>query len=193
MKYKYNDAEYWLEYMTPAEAAFLILFSYYYDSTMDVNIQDGTKEIEFDDSDEKSYSFETCIGFKDTENFVWLDGAVSGYTQGGSSGSYWEPPDPGEDILDDVNVDNIFVTTPVEEALELTDLEVKNSDSLITYKDIDNMARRAISEIVRCEDDKLKITVLKEIPAPLVEKIERVREENKRTIQAKMLGKKFGV
>jgi len=159
---------------------------------MNVKLLDGDASMDIEEDDETA-SFETCIGFEEVEElYVWLNGDYSGSIVGGSSGSYWDPPEPGDHFLDWIEV-TAFVTTPEVDGEEITNDAIQKSDCGITMKMMDALSTETVQDHISYDTSKVNFTRVQSIPEKLAEKIERVREENKNTIKIKMAKKKFNL
>jgi hypothetical protein len=206
MQQKYLDTiEFWLEYLNKEEIAFVLLFLKDTGSPL-VTIFEGMGHKESSDDtpeEEGSVDFESNLILKshekDLEHYtVFLSGSYSGYLSGGSSGSYWDPPEPPDYTTDDITIETIAVGTPEG---DLDDIEKSNIDGKNLGFTYDNLVCSAASMIrdylpgdtSASVDKYIKAHRLTVIPTQLMKKIEEVYDKNYETFKYKMAGKKYRV
>jgi hypothetical protein len=207
MQQKYLDTiEFWLEYLTREEIAFVLMFLKDTGSPL-VTIFEGMghKEQQDDapDDDDTSVDFESNLILKshekDLEHFtVFLSGSYSGYFSGGSPGTYWDPPEAADFTIDDVTVETIAVGNTEG---DLDDVEKSNVDGKNLGFTYDNLVCSAASMLTSyvpgdtsvSVDKYIKANRLKEIPPQLMKKIEEIYDKNYDSFKYKMAGKKYGV
>lgn len=201
MSYKYPDAEYWIHYLDPLDAAYLLLFSETHKNIMSSKIitpglDRRGKQIyfELDDGDEGEANGiieELQIGFDDT---VWLDisGSFSGYYTRFIPATHWDPPEGGESVLTDVEIDYIYYSSPVEDMLEIEPKMFEGKD--YTYRDTLNMAVSVAEEMISTSDNEFKSGILPtNLPKSITDEIDRILIENKTKIAHKKANKSFGL
>jgi hypothetical protein len=205
-KYTYPDAEFWIQYLTKTEITYLLLFSYYRSKTyyneikeslIPFEIIDRSREIEFEEIGENSGTVEFTIGFDEQEIYLTVNGSYSGYASEGSSGSYYDPPEPGEEEMNDIDVDGMIIYVIDNDAEVDKSLIIEDRVSYIKYDDIAMIGEACIcdlwnGDVSKSLDARFK-KIPTELPEMLVQRIAQVREENKRQIQNNMSAKKFGI
>jgi hypothetical protein len=216
-----EHAEYTLKYLEPAEVAFLILYSYdNYGAVpshpkrptgvIDVEQADGSNYVsqgprkgtfgsidEPDEIDGNHFSgyVEMWIEAKDQPNFsVWLDGAYSGsISSGWKSNDPYQPDDPDESTLTDVDVNALHVSKEEGDYMEIEKSIDQNTESTVSYNDLMNLTVNCILSIldvstdVEVKDHKIAF------PPKLMTKIENLKKEHEREIRPKILGKKYKI
>ena len=146
MTYKYPDFGIWCKSLTPIEIAFIILYTAGKDSSFtDIEITEKPRGVQIDDSeDHGSFTWEAVPVSKEDDLYlaVNLEFVWSGGYYGGSSGTYWDPPESGTDYIDSLEVDQLSLYDEEGDDIKVDDSTVNALHLGFTYQ---NMLDLAIS------------------------------------------------
>ena len=206
MTYKYIDAEYWIHYLDPVDAAYLILFSFCYNNkykggTIDSDViwprRDSKGQLNlFDLDDDRDGSNQYIeggsfiIGYDDIMT-VDLAGSYSGGFSKFYPGTYNDPPEGGDPELTEVTVESICYNTEVDDYVEITAEIVKDRD--YTYKELDALAEQAMMDMINAEPQYSVKNLPKTIPDSIDKKIAEILVKNKTKIMHNKANKTFGI
>jgi len=180
-KYEYTkpDTDLIFPYLTDAELAFLMLYNCSTADLFEMNLTEGERsEFEEGGNDVEVEMRWVMKSAPNTEYALNIFGDASVSQEEDDSGDWDNPPDAGDSWLTDVSVDTIYIDTPKEDAIEITKTLLEESHEF-SWTDFIHMARKAaymhinttrVSQSLSKELDRGP----KEIPAKLLEKIDRL-------------------
>lgn len=146
MEYKYPHFEIWSHYLTPIEIAYVILWTYSNDEKF-TNIDKldvPTVELQYDDDYHSSSELILGVPVRkkgEEQATLYMSYTCGGGQYGGSSGSYYDPPEPPTIYLDDLNIDELMFYTGIDE-IDITPEEVIKAKVNFTYKDMIYLATK---------------------------------------------------
>jgi hypothetical protein len=148
MNFEYKDFDLIEKFLSPIEVVFIILYSHAKDKKLvDFEMIEGKKEYGWVDIEEQ----------EDSGNFMWqaspydkegddtasvaIEFAYSGGWYGGSSGSYWDPPEAPTTVLSSLEIETFQVYDPKEEDwIDLDDKIVDKAHFGFTYQNMLDLA-----------------------------------------------------
>jgi hypothetical protein len=177
--YKWPEAKFWLDKLEPEEICFLGLYSL--DSNKEKLFEAKYEGPDYEESDEKGYGslemfFEFPIakgqGYSTLSCEIRFSGDFTPY----DSGDYYTPPEGGEYILENIEIESAYYLDESEDN-ESELLETEYKSDFIKKADLVNIIEYfALNHISYGEDE----TDVKkpEIPPGLLEKCENIRNQN---------------
>jgi hypothetical protein len=177
--YKWPEAKFWLDKLEPEEICFLGLYSL--DSNKEKLFEAKYEGPDYEESDEKGYGslemfFEFPIakgqGYSTLSCEIRFRGDFTPY----DSGDYYTPPEGGEYILKNIEIESAYYLDESEDK-ESELLETEYKSDFIKKADLVNIIEYfALNHISYGEDE----TDVKkpEIPPGLLEKCENIRNQN---------------
>jgi hypothetical protein len=145
MTYKYPNFELWYKSLTPIEMAFVILYTAGKDpSFSDIVITEKPDNVEIDDAEDSgSFTWEATPPVNpNTHEYgaVNLEFSWSGGYYGGSSGTYWDPPEPSTDYISSFEVDQLNVYDADGDDVKIDDSTVNALQMGFTYQNMLDLA-----------------------------------------------------
>ena len=193
-KAKYDDSEWWLNYLYPEEIAYIIIYSRFAKNPIiEVEDVDWPDWVLYNEDDDYGHTgFEAIISTKFMgENVdVGIYGDFSGYFTPYRSGNYMDPPEGGDPIVDNYELDQIIYSDHYNENGEEIIIEggkVTNSyqikSNIITPEMIQEISTILVEDsIAESNETTYKFTNLRQFPEKLTEKIEEIRKKYRREI-----------
>lgn len=182
---KYKDSEGWLRYLYPEEVAYLMLYSFWNTKNPVISVKcvgDCSLEME-----EESQSFEVYLEspMSGEQASVTIDGSFGGHFTPYFSGSYYEPPEGGDPIVEYLEVETVYYyddVNGVDEALYGSKDPYDFKSDIITPDKLSDAAYAAIQDLVEAEDFKASYIKNLEFPEKLTAKIEQIRKDHSREL-----------
>ena len=144
MTYKYPSFDLWYKSLTPIEMAFVILYTAGKDESFtEIDITEKPREIEIDDKEDSgSLTWEAMPLFDSNSEYalVNLEFSWEGGYYGGSSGTYWDPPEPGTDYISSFEVDQLNVYDVDGNDVKVDDSTVNALHMGFTYQNMLDLA-----------------------------------------------------
>lgn len=191
---KYKDSEWWIKYLYPEEVLYLILYSDYDPKNPIIKIEEIDKvdwNLEEFDDDQGRTDFSIALETKMSGESVgaFIEGNFRGYFTPYISGGYMDPPEGGDPIVEDYEIDWIQY---LDENIE--DIEIWIEDEKpVKYEfksDIVNLDM--IKKLCYCivEDNimynnEITFKYIRdkiEFPHELTEKIDNIRKDRRKEI-----------
>ena len=182
---KYKDSEGWLRYLYPEEVAYLMLYSFWNTKNPVISVKcvDGCSL----EMQEESQSFDVYLEspMSGEQASVTIDGGFGGSFTPWFSGSYYDPPEGGEPILEYLEVETVHYyddVNEVDETLYGSKDDYKFQSDIITIDKISDAAYAAVQDLVEAEDNKADYIKNLEFPEKLSEKIEQIRKDHRKEL-----------
>jgi len=182
---KYKDSEGWLRYLYPEEVAYLMLYSYWNTKNPIIPVKciDGCSL----EMEEESQSFDVYLEspMSGEQASVTIDGGFGGSFTPWLSGSYYDPPEGGEPILEYLEVETVHYyddVNEVDETLYGSKDDYKFQSDIITIDKISDAAYAAVQDLVEADDFKADYIKNLEFPEKLSEKIEQIRKDHRKEL-----------
>ena len=190
--YLWNDASFWLEELHPEEICFLSIYSKKIEDTkyrknnemplfkVDIDAPDEVSlESDYDD-DDASASFEMfyTIPSKKGNATLSFEVSASGYFTPIRTYGYYDPPEGGDLVLNDIEIDSIYYLD-FEENFDI-DFSSKSytfKSEFINEKMLLDLMVYVAEERIPHEESRVK-TNLPPIPQGLFDKCENIRKKN---------------
>jgi hypothetical protein len=188
--YLWNDASFWLDELHPEEICFLSMYSKKIDDTkykknneiplFKVDL-DAPEEVSIDDDDDDaSASFEMIyiIPSKNGDATLSFEVSASGYFTPVRTYGYYDPPEGGDLILDNIDIDSVYYLD-FEENFEI-DFSAGSytfKSEFIDRKMLNDLMIYVAEERIPSEESRVK-TNLPPIPQGLLDKCENIRKKN---------------
>lgn len=198
-EYFWPDAKFWIEDLYPEEICYLAA----YNDIMEWDIKHSyskkdikpffeintdwvkTYDLEADswDENEGEVQFEIYYEIPSLKNEEKGSCSISFEVRGSggftpySSGSYYDPPEGGESILDDIEVSDVYYLDSIEDLdvyLDKNTYEYKSN--IITKKDLFGILEYAASLRIEYSDEKMGL-VKPQVPQALIDKCESIRSK----------------
>jgi hypothetical protein len=194
VKPKYDDSQWWLNYLYPEEIAYTIIYSKFAKNPI---IETETTYwpdwvLYNEDDDYQHTEFEGFITTKvmDIYSEVIIDGAFSGGFTPYIPGNYMDPPEGGDAIVDDYELGRIIYSdyySEKEEEIVIEGGKVTNSyemkSNIITPELIEEIAMILVEDSISGENEStFKFTNIRQFPEKLIEKIDGIRKKYRREI-----------
>lgn len=159
MTYKYPNFELWYKSLTPIEMAFVILYTAGKDpSFSDMVITEKPKNVEIDDAEDSgSFTWEATPPVNPNTHeygLVNLEFSWEGGYYGGSSGTYWDPPEPGTDYINSLEVDQLNVYDADGNDVKVDDSTVNALHMGFTYQNMIDLAMSIGMDFAEVEEFK---------------------------------------
>ena len=145
MSYKYPNFELWYKSLEPIEMAFVILYTAGRDTSFtDIEITEKPKNVEIDDAEDSgSFTWEAMPPVESNSNeygAVNLEFSWAGGYYGGSSGTYWDPPEPSTDYINSFEVEQLNVYDVDGNDVKVDDSTVNALHMGFTYQNMLDLA-----------------------------------------------------
>jgi len=191
--YKWPEAKFWLDKLEPEEICFLGLYSL--DSKKEKLFEaeyEGPTDVDPDEQDGEGsleMSFTFPVAKAEYSPSLTCEIIFSGDYTPYDSGSYYDPPEGGEYILESIETESAYYLDESEDK-EFEMLEIEYKSDFIKKTDLVNMIEYfALNHISYSEDE----TDVKkpEIPQGLLEKCENIRNQNPDLLKGQGLLNRF--
>ncbi len=188
--YLWNDASFWLEELHPEEICFLSMYSKKIEDTkyrknneiplfkVDLDAPDEVSMEEDDDDASASFEMIYIIPSKNGDATLSFEVSASGYFTPVRTYGYYDPPEGGDLILDDIDIDSVYYLD-FEENFE-TDFSPGSytfKSEFIDKKMLTDLMIYVAEERIPSEESRVK-TNLPSIPQGLLDKCENIRKKN---------------
>ncbi len=188
--YLWNDASFWLEELHPEEICFLSMYSKKIEDTkyrknneiplfkVDLDAPDEVSMDEDDDDASASFEMIYIIPSKNGDATLSFEVSASGYFTPVRTYGYYDPPEGGDLILDDIDIDSVYYLD-FEENFE-TDFSPGSytfKSEFIDKKMLTDLMIYVAEERIPSEESRVK-TNLPSIPQGLLDKCENIRKKN---------------
>jgi len=190
--YLWPEYRFWIDQLYPEELFFLAIHSAIIEKEgkrsgtkaffpVEIDSPNDTLEFESDSwrEDEGEQNFEVYLNILSSVEdpfYISFDANATCYFTPYFSGDYYNPPEGGEPILNDVNVENLYILDPVKDTeFFLEGKDYKYQSPFINLQNLSNAAAYLSIDFLSFDDDKSGIK-LQEIPKGLLDKCEEIRK-----------------
>lgn len=201
-QYLWPEAYHWLEELYPEEICFLAICSKYDEDTRSKNKPlfkvdlESPIEVQLEgDEDDASAYFEMYYNIPSKNGNCTLSFEVSangGFTPVRTYG-YYDPPEGGEPILNDVDIDSIiYLNSDESEEIIFSDNTYTFKSEFITKNDLINCMSVSAEGLIVYEESNVN-TKVPVVPEGLLKKCEDIRKKYPDMIKGHEIMGRFGV
>lgn len=188
--YKWPEAKFWLNKLDPEEICFLSLHSFESrkEKLFEVSYE-GSTDAEPDE--EGSGSFEAFFKIPIGKGYSTLsyDVSFSGSFTPYDSGDYYNPPEGGDYILEEIDIESAYYIDESEEN-EFDMLDFNFKSEFITKSDLIKMMEYFSLDCISYSDNETELDK-PQIPQGLLDKCENIRKQNPDLISGQGLLNRF--
>jgi hypothetical protein len=199
----YPDVEYWLDFLDPPDATYLILYAMCVKQIVDVNyINRLNKKGEFQlfempCDDEESVGDisddDLLMGIQEIQ--VQVQGSFSGGCTPYIPATHWDPPEGGDPILDSVTVESIVYINFSGDKDDYIEIENEMlTDRDYTMKELVALAESIMIDTIDAEPTRSAlVSVRRTFPDSIDVKIRKIIEDKKEHIKNSKAKKNYGL
>jgi hypothetical protein len=196
-EYLWPEAKFWIEELYPEEICFLAMYSDIYNSkwrkeTPFFRIEGGSSGNELEDGGEGVGKVEFWLTYeiptKDGEYCILeIEANAFGSFTSYIPGTYYDPPEGGESILEEVEVKSAYYTNPSGNVdINFLDKTYKFQSDIINYDLLISLMEYSAYTKVDTNEENIDIKE-PEIPKLLIEKCENIRKKTPELIKGSSL------